>query len=164
MARLKAMVRSALEDRSPGFMLATIALAVAVSLVAGFAIGYKVEESRGKPAKKTATKKHTGKTAQPKPIRLKGAPLLIGGVYAVRPKQLVVLGADAKPKRIGIGPNTRVAVAEAGKSTDVVVGSHVLFQPSPRSRTKAVEVVVLPAKAAVGAAVAAVLPGKAPTS
>ena len=44
MARLKRILQSALEDRSVRFLLSTIALAVAVSLVAGFAIGYDILE------------------------------------------------------------------------------------------------------------------------
>ena len=36
-------------------MLATLALAVVVSLLAGIAIGYKIEQSRIKPAKKAKT-------------------------------------------------------------------------------------------------------------
>ena len=47
------MAHSALADRSPGFLLGTITLAVVVSLIAGIAIGYQVDNSKGtgKPAK-----------------------------------------------------------------------------------------------------------------
>jgi hypothetical protein len=64
---------------------------------------------------------------------------------------------------LGIGPKTKVAVAESAKASDIVVGSKVLFQPSASSKTKATEVVVLPAKAPLGAAVTAVTPGTSMT-
>ena len=49
MARLKSLLKSVVEDRSPRFLLATIALGVVVSLLAGFAIGYKVRDRAGAP-------------------------------------------------------------------------------------------------------------------
>jgi len=165
-SRPAAMAQSALQDRSPGFLLGTIALAVVVSLIAGYAIGYKVENSKGTTkAKKVATGKKTTKPGR-KPTRaftLKAAPLLVGGTYGVTAKQLVVLNSQAKPVKMSIGPKTKVAVAEAGKASDIIVGAKVLFQPSPTSKTKAVEVVVLPAKAPTGAAVSAVVPGTSMT-
>jgi hypothetical protein len=160
-SRPAAMAHSALQDRTPGFLLGTIALAVVVSLIAGFAIGYKVENSKGtsKPAKKAAAAKKHKKPKKAHAFTLKAAPLLIGGTYGVTAKQLVVLDSKAKPVKMSIGPKTKVAVAETGKASDIVVGSKVLFQPSPSSKTKATEIVVLPAKASLGAAVSAVVPG-----
>ena len=54
-SRPAAMAHSALEDRTPGFLLGTIALAVVVSLIAGFAIGYKVQNSKGTSTKRKAS-------------------------------------------------------------------------------------------------------------
>lgn len=159
------MAHSALEDRSPRFLLGTIALAVVVSLIAGFAIGYKVEHSRGtgKTAKKAAASKKPHKPKKPShAFTLKAAPILVAGVYGVTAKQLVVLNSKAKPVHIGIGPKTKVAVAESAKGSDIVVGSKVLFQPGA-SKSKATEVVVLPAKAPLGAQVTAVVPGTSMT-
>jgi hypothetical protein len=162
MARLKRILKSALEDRSPRFMLATIALAVAISLIAGFAIGYKVEEHRKKPAKKVATHKTTS-TTKPKPVKIKAAPLLVGGVFAVQGKQLVIVTAKRKSVRVSIGPKTRIALAEPAKASNIVVGSRVLFQPVTGKATTAIEVVVLPPKALVGTPVTAVVPGTSMT-
>jgi hypothetical protein len=163
-SRPAAMAQSAFGDRSPGFLLGTIAFAVVVSLIAGFAIGYKVQNSKGtgKAAKKVAVGKHVKKPPK-HAFTLKAAPLLVGGTYGVTAKQLVVLNSKAKPVHLGIGPKLKVAVAESAKASDIVVGSKVLFQPSPSSKTKATEVVVLPAKAPVGAAVTAVTPGTSMT-
>src|SRR5262249_16368383 len=109
MGRLKAMVRSALEDRSPRFLLAIVALSVVVSLLAGFAIGYKVDDSNGGGGggKKAATAKATKKGGKKAP-KLKEAPLLMGGVYSLKGKKLVVLNAKAKPRPMGIGRKTRI--------------------------------------------------------
>jgi hypothetical protein len=163
-SRPAAMAQSAFGDRSPGFLLGTIAFAVVVSLIAGFAIGYKVQNSKGtgKAAKKVVVGKHVKKPPK-HAFTLKAAPLLVGGTYGVTAKQLVVLNSKAKPVHMGIGPKTKVAVAESAKASDIVVGSKVLFQPSPSSKTKATEVVVLPAKAPLGAKVTAVTPGTSMT-
>jgi hypothetical protein len=162
-SRPAAMAHSALADRSPGFLLGTIALAVVVSLIAGFAIGYKVENSKGKPVKKAAASKKHKKTKTRHAFTLKAAPELVGGVFSIRPRQLVVLNADKKGKRIGIGPKTRVAVAEAAKASSIVVGARVLYAKSKTSDTRATEVVVLPPTAKVGVPVKAVVPGTSMT-
>jgi len=163
-SRPAAMAHSALADRSPGFLLGTIALAVVVSLIAGFAIGYKVENSKGKPAKKAAaSKKHKKTKRTHHAFTLKAAPELVGGVFSIRPRQLVVLNADKKGKSIGIGPKTRVAVAEAAKASSIVVGARVLYAKSKTSDTRATEVVVLPPTARIGVPVKAVVPGTSMT-
>src|ERR1700681_2070694 len=89
MARLKRIMESALEDRSVRFLLSTIALAVAVSLIAGFAIGYRVEESRIKPVKKVATR--AAGTATPTNSRFTTAPDLTGAVYAPVKKGVLIV-------------------------------------------------------------------------
>jgi len=164
MARLKAMVKSALEDRSPRFMLGTIALAVVVALVAGFAVGYKIDDSRGggtKTAKKATTKK--GGKVSTRAVRLKAAPQLIGSVSSAKVRQINVVNASGATKRIGVGPKTRVAIAVKAKGTAITVGSKVIFAPSATSKTTAVEVVVLPSRARIGYPVSAVVPGTSMT-
>ena len=52
MGRLRSLLRGVVEDRSPRFLLSTIALGVVISLLAGFAIGYKYEKSKRQPVKK----------------------------------------------------------------------------------------------------------------
>jgi hypothetical protein len=188
MARLKAMVKSALDDRSPRFLLGTIALAVAVALLAGFAIGYKVDDSNGGGGgggKKSASKPNKpGKSNAP---ALKGAPLLIGSVKSLNSKRVVVLNAKAKARGMGLGRKTRIYATADGTSADIKVGTRVLYVTSattstattttgagtvttatggttPRAATvTATEIIVLPAKALLGDEVTKVVPGTSMT-
>ncbi|MGO9875612.1 MAG: hypothetical protein ACLPVY_17650 [Acidimicrobiia bacterium] len=165
MARLRRIMQSALEDRSVRFLLATIALGVAVSLVAGFAIGYRVEESHIKPAKKVAAAVlGTGAAARALSTKLTAAPDLIGAAYApVKKDVLIVVTGPKKVVRLSLGEKTRIALAKPASASDIKVGSKVLFQPSSSNPTTATEVVVLPAAALIGAAVTAVVPGTSMT-
>jgi hypothetical protein len=156
MGRLKAMVRSALDDRSPRFLLGTVALGVVVALLAGFAIGYKVDDTNGGSGGKSATQ---AKKSTKKAPKIKEAPLLIGGVYSLTSKKMVVLNAKAKPRPMGLGRKTRIFATSTGKDTDIKVGARVLFAPSPTSATTATEVVVLPETATFGQEVTAVVRG-----
>ena len=167
MARLKSLLKSVVEDRSPRFLLSTIALGVVVALLAGFAIGYKYEKSKGHPTKVTTrttkppkTGTGTGNTASAK---IHDAPLLIGAVFQLKPHALLVVGPNKKAVKITVGARTRFAVAKAGKASDVVAGMRVLFQPSANSATTATEVLVLPKTALAGTPVTAVVPGKSMT-
>jgi hypothetical protein len=159
MARLKRIMQSALEDRSVRFLLSTIALAVAVSLVAGFAIGYRVEQSRIKPAKKAAVRP-TG-TGAAKPFT--SAPDLTGAVYQSVKKGVFVVLKGKKGYPISLGRNTRIALAKSAHASNITVGSRVLFQPSSASSTAATEVVVLPAAALIGVPVTKVAAGTSMT-
>jgi hypothetical protein len=167
MDRLKAMVRSALDDRSPRFVLATIALGVAVALLAGFAIGYKVDNSSGggKAAKKTATKKtnKNGKgTKGNKSVGLKEGVPFVGTVNAVKARKLNVTDLDANKKRsLTVGAKTHIYGVKTATASDIKVGDRVLCQPScdGTTATTAVEIVVLPGKAQVGTEVTAVKSG-----
>ena len=164
MARLKRIMKSALEDRSPRFLLATLALGVVIALVAGIAIGYKVEQSRIKPAKKVAVKPNRTGTTRPAPPKLVAAPDLTGAVFSpVRKNVLIVVYGNKKVARFTLGPKTRVAVAEPTKASGIVVGSRVIYQPSSASSTTATEVVVLPKTALIGVPVTAVVPGTSMT-
>jgi hypothetical protein len=164
MARLKRIVKSALEDRSPRFLLATIALGVAVSLVAGIAIGYRVEQSRAKPPKRVAVPVKPRKTGPVGTTAIKAAPDLTGAVFSpVKKNVLVVVYGDKKSAHFTLGAKTRIAVAKPAKASSITVGSRVLFQPSSASPTTATEVVVLPAAALIGIPVTAVVPGTSMT-
>jgi hypothetical protein len=155
MARLKAMVRSALDDRSPRFMLATVALGVVVALIAGFAIGYKVDDGDSTTsARRTRTQPNRNR---PKAPRLKEAPLLVASVSSLNARKVVVLDGT-KQRPMGIGRGTRIFKTSDAKGSDVKVGSHVLFEPSATNATTATEVVVLPATATVGLEVTAIAP------
>ena len=163
MARLKRIMKSALEDRSPRFLLATLALGVVLSLIAGIAIGYKVEQSRAKPAKKTTPQKHTTTTKPGGTVQIVAAPNLTGAVFSHVKSVMIVVYGNKKHAPITLGPKTRVAIAHSAKASTIAVGKRVLFQPSSASATTATEVVVLPAKALIGVPVTAVVPGTSMT-
>jgi co-chaperonin GroES (HSP10) len=157
MARLKAMVRSALEDRSPRFLLTTVALGVVVALVAGLAIGYTVDDGNGgSGGRRTATQKKNNKKKAP---RLTAAPLLIGDVASFAGRKLVARDASGKQRSMRLGGKTRIYATADAKPTDVKVGSHVLFAPTAAGTTTATEVIVLPDQAKLGQEVAAVVAG-----
>jgi hypothetical protein len=161
MGRLKAMVRSALDNRSPRFILATIALGVAVALLAGFAIGYKVDGTNGGGKAKHAAAKHTGKgkgkgKGNGKAPRLKEGTPFVGTVNSVKGKRLNVTDGG-KVRSLHIGAGTHFYAVETAKASDIKVGSRVLY--TPVTGTKATEIVVLPSKARVGSEVTAVKTG-----
>jgi hypothetical protein len=173
MASLKGATKSALEDRSPRFLLGTIALGVVISLIVGFGIGYAAHThsskakakntAAGKAKTKAKTKgKGKGKATTTKKT-IVAAPDLTGGIYAVKPSSIVVLNAKAKGVKIVIGHKTRVALAKPGNAANVVVGSKVIFTPSKTNKTTATQVVVLPSKALIGTTVTAVDPGNSLT-
>jgi hypothetical protein len=156
MGRLKAMVRSAIEDRSPRFLLATVALGVVVALVAGLAIGYTLDgDDGGSGARRTRVQRSN----KPRAPKLKAAPLLVASVDSLSARKVVVLDQQAKRRPMGLGRKTRIFATGDAKASDVKVGSRVLFAPSPTSETTATEVVVLPEKATVGDEVTAVARG-----
>jgi hypothetical protein len=157
MGRLKAMVKSALDDRSPRFLLGTVALGVVVALLTGVAIGYTVDKDGGSGGGRPQAR--TQRSNQPKAPRLQERPLLVGGVYSLNSRRVVVLDPEAKPRPMRVGRNTRIYQTSDGKDSDVTVGSRVLFASSPTSDTTATEVVVLPDKATIGQEVTAVKPG-----
>jgi hypothetical protein len=174
MASLKGATKSALEDRSPRFLLGTIALGVVVSLIVGFGIGYAAHTTSTKhkakntaAAKKAAKAKKAGKgkkgTAKGGKKTIVPAPDLTGGIFAVKPSSIVVLNDKSKGVKIVIGHKTRIALAKTGNSANIVVGAKVIVTPSKTDPTKASQVVVLPSKALIGTAVSAVDPGNSLT-
>jgi hypothetical protein len=157
MGRLKAMVRSAIEDRSPRFLLATVALGVVVALVTGLAIGYTLDGGDGGSGARRTRVQRSNKPRAPK---LKAQPLLVASVDSLKARKVVVLDPQkGKRRSMGIGRKTRVFATDDGKASDVKVGSRVLFVKSPTSETTATEVIVLPDKATLGDEVSAVTPG-----
>ena len=155
MARLKRIVKSALEDRSPRFLLATIALGVVISLIAGIAIGYKVEQSRAKPAKRVATTDHQARKTTTARHDRRSRPRPTSPAPSSRRSSKNVAASSSTATRSRCtsrsAPKTRVAVAKPAKASSIVVGSRVLFQPSSASPTTATEVVVLPGRGAASA-------------
>ena len=64
MDSLKRIVKSAMDDRSPRFILGTIALGVVVALIAGTLIGYKLDNGGSSSASGTTKKATTSAAAR----------------------------------------------------------------------------------------------------
>jgi hypothetical protein len=161
MDSLKRILKSAMDDRSPRFMLATIALGVVVALLAGTLIGYKLDNKRGgsSATKVTKTTKKKKKPVKKGNAGAVAAPVLYGTVTSARPAKIVVVGgADNKRVPLVIGAQTRAELAEPSSASSIVVRSKVIYAPSSSGSTTAAEVVVLPATAGLGAVVTAVSP------
>jgi hypothetical protein len=160
MDSLKRIMKSAMDDRSSRFMLATIALGVVVALLAGTLIGYKLDDSGGGgTAKKAATavkKKPTKKSN-----KAVAHPVLLGSVVAARPAKIVVVGADSKRHPLVIGARTKAETAEPTTSASIVVGSKVLYAPTSGGSTS--EILVLPSSSGLGIPVTAVSPSTSMT-
>jgi hypothetical protein len=164
MDSLKRIFKSAMDDRSPRFMLATIALGVVVALLAGTLIGYKLD-NRGsggttKKAKSAATKKKPTNKGNSKAV---AAPLLVGSVVAARPAKIVVVGANNKRVPLVIGARTKAETAAPASASSIIVGSRVLWAPTSSGSTTAAEIVVLPSSSGLGSAVTAVSPNTSMT-
>lgn len=167
MDRLKRIARSAMADRSSRFMLATIALGVVVALLAGTLIGYKLDNGGGGSSGSTA-KKGAATTAAAAAARRRRAaaarrngkaaaqPVLYGQVVSARPAKIVVVGVDNKRVPLVIGAGTKAETASVGTTSNIYVGSHVMYAPGSGGTSTASEIVVLPATSGLGATVTAV--------
>src|SRR5690349_16820048 len=121
MDSLKRIFKSAMEDRSPRFMLGTIALGVVVAPIAGTFIGYKLDNSgsggggtTNKAAATAAARRRAAQArnrAKNRNRKAVAAPILYGSVVSARPKKIIVLGADRKRVPLNIGPRTKAETA-----------------------------------------------------
>ena len=127
---LKRTLASTVEDRSPRFLLGSLALAMVISLLAGLGIGIKVEQHRikTKKAKPAATAVKKPKKPAKRTVSaalLAGAPVK-GTVLSLGPKFLVVTNPPRRV-RVVMASKTRIEVAGSAAQSDIVVGAHVLF-------------------------------------
>src|SRR5689334_696582 len=132
MDSLKRIFKSAMDDRSPRFMLGTIALGVVVALLAGTLIGYKLDNSKssGTPKKAKAAAVKKKKPGKGRSNHAVAAPLLIGSVVSARPAKIVVLGANKKRVPLVIGGRTKAETAVPSSASSITVGSKVLWAPT----------------------------------
>jgi len=119
-------VASTVEDRSPGFLLSSLALAMVISLLAGLAIGIKVGEHNKSKAKSTSLvkPKKTPTTVRKAPKAKRGP--LVGTVVRKTPNLLVIKGKTGRAT-LGLVAKTVVELATNGSSADIKAGAHVLF-------------------------------------
>jgi hypothetical protein len=119
-------VASTVEERSPGFLLSSLALAMVIALLAGLGIGIKIGEhnkSKAKPAavvkpKKTPTTVRKAKKSTLGP--------LVGTVVNKTPKLLVIKRKTGRAT-LGLVAKTVVDLTTNGSPADIKAGAHVLF-------------------------------------
>jgi hypothetical protein len=125
---LKRTLASTVEDRSPRFLLGSLALAMVISLVAGLGIGYKVEQHRveSKKTKTTATTKKKKKTTKKKTATAKvGTGPVFAKVVSTAPKLLVVSTGTGRLRLVML-KKTTVDLTKAADASAIVPGAHVL--------------------------------------
>jgi hypothetical protein len=124
----KRTVASTVEERSPRFLLGSLALAMVISLLAGLGIGIKVGEHNKTKAKPAAVKPKKTPTSKPAGAGAKAArPPLKGTVVAKAPK-LLVISTGKKRIPLILLPRTRVEVTAPAQRSDIKAGSRVLFE------------------------------------
>ena len=125
---LKRTVASTVEERSPRFLLGSLALAMVISLVAGLGIGIAIGENDNDTSKPAAgiTPKPTPTTRRPGTrSTLAPAPLLAVVVRAG--PRLLVVSKGTRRLTMTMARGTRVNVVRPAKSSEIKKGSHVLF-------------------------------------
>ena len=124
---LKRTVASTVEDRTPRFLLGSLALAMVISLLAGLGIGIKVEQHRVESKKPKATA--TAKTKTKKKTVKKTATLGVGPLYArvvsKTPTKLVVTNGTRRIPLV-MFKKTEVQLTKAANASAIVPGAHVL--------------------------------------
>jgi hypothetical protein len=130
------------EPRPLGMMIVAAIVALAVGGLAGFAIGFKVEQNRVKSTNKSA-KAAAAKTAQPGARRVQPA----GEVTAVSPTSVTIKNAKGKNRVINVSPSTVIDKSTTGGVSDILEGASILVQgkAAPDGSFDAAEIVVLPA-------------------
>jgi hypothetical protein len=123
----KRTVASTVEERSPRFLLGSLALAMVISLLAGLGIGIKVGEHNKTKAKPAAAVKPK-KTPTSRPAAgPKARPPLKGTVVSRAPKLLLISTGKTRIPLHLFG-KTRVEVTAPAQSSDIKAGSRVLFK------------------------------------
>ncbi|HTK17265.1 MAG TPA: hypothetical protein VL769_12785 [Acidimicrobiia bacterium] len=123
----KRTVASTVEERSPRFLLGSLALAMVISLLAGLGIGIKVGEHNKTKAKPAAIKPKKTPTSRPGAGSKAARPPLTGTVVRKTPRLLVISTGKARIPLILL-PKTRVEVTAPAQRSDIKAGSRVLFK------------------------------------
>jgi len=128
------------EPRPLGMMIVAAIVALAVGGLAGFAIGFKVEQNRVKSKNKSAS---AAKVAQPAARRAQPA----GTVTAVSPTSITIKNAKGKNRVINVSTATVIDKSGTGGAADILQGATILVQgkAAPDGSFDAAEIIVLPA-------------------
>jgi hypothetical protein len=129
------------EPRPLGMLIVAAIVALAVGGLAGFAIGFKVEQNRVKSKNKSSTT--APKAAQAGAKRAQPA----GEVTAVSPTSVTIRNAKGKNRVINVSASTVIDKSTSGGATDILQGATILVQgkAAPDGSFDAAEIVVLPA-------------------
>jgi hypothetical protein len=125
---LKRTVASTVEERSPRFLLGSLALAMVISLLAGLGIGIKVGENN-KSNNATPVAKTKPTTTKPKTATRPKNPL-VGTIVGKTPQRIVVATRTGRV-RARLIRNTVINVTTAATTADIKAGSHVLIALKP---------------------------------
>ena len=127
------------EPRPLGMLIVAAIVALAVGGLAGFAIGFKVEQNRVKSSKKSAS---AAKAVQPAARR--GQP--VGQVVAVTPTAVTIKNAKGKNRVINVSATTVVDKSSSGSATDIAQGATILVdgKAAADGSFDATEIIVLP--------------------
>ena len=129
------------EPRPLGMLIVAAVVALAVGGLAGFAIGFKVEQNRVKSDNK--------KTSTTTPAVAQGARRAqpAGEVTAVSPDSVTIKNAKGKNRVINVSASTVIDKTSTGGAADIQQGATVLVngKAAPDGSFDASEIVVLPA-------------------
>jgi RNase P/RNase MRP subunit p29 len=163
----KRTVASTVEGRSPRFLLSSLALAMVISILAGFGIGYAIGDHNKSTAKAKAVKQ-TPTTRRAKTASTSLKVPLKGTVVRETAKSLVV-STGKRRVALTLIPKSIIEVAQTATTAEIKPGSHVLFVLEKRSagttttggtaiEVKATEIIVVSgtAKGRLGQTVSAV--------
>ncbi len=140
-----------IKRQSTTTLIGAIAVVLVVGLGAGFAIGYKVEQSRTKDDVQKARENAVAKAAaNSKKPAAATAVRFTGKVDATTADNVSIVVTGKPSQKISIRAATTFVKAVAGTAADIVKGSRVVWKPKQGSLTAAEEVIVLPAEAKLG--------------
>ena len=124
----KRTVAGTVEDRSPRFLLGSLAIAMVIALLAGLAIGIKVgEHNKTNKAKTTATKPSRTPTSRRGGAASSAAkPPIKAIVVKSGPKGLLVSRGTHRTA-LAMVKITRIQLTTAATAADIKAGDHVLF-------------------------------------
>ena len=127
------------EPRPLGMLIVAAIVALAVGGLAGFAIGFKVEQNRVKSSKTKSTS--VTKAVQP---AKRGQPA--GQVTAVSPTSVTIKNAKGKNRVINLSATTVVDKATTGATADLVQGATILVdgKATADGSFDAAEIIILP--------------------
>jgi hypothetical protein len=129
-----------------------MALILVVGLVAGMAIGWKIEQRRVKSDVARIKANHSNSAdktggsgnAANKSVRV------LGTVTAVSGNSLTVSVASGAARKLNLTSDSRVEEAVADSSTPLASGMRVVWTNQRPSKTKAAEIIVVPSAAKLG--------------